>query len=257
MRAFGRPSMRPRPRSKGASSTRTIGASPLDGAIASTRAPAVQRRPNRSSAAIASLASGIESRTLMSCDRKPCMPARPSASATRSIRVRQPRPPRSSSPGRRLHRDVEVELGQPLQLLGQDGLLPGALTRQRRRARALPRRRRRDRPPARRTRRGRATRRGSRRRRRARTSRCRRSPSAGPGPARRAACAGRRRRAPRAAPRSAHRGRRARSRARRGRRGACRVSSHAERYPGPGPRAPSAPRSRPAATARTRPRRRA
>ena len=30
-----------------------------------------------------------------------------------------------------LHRDVEVELGQPLQLLRQDGLLPGALTRQR------------------------------------------------------------------------------------------------------------------------------
>ena len=119
--------MRPRPTSNGAPSTRTSGASPLDGAIASTRAPPDQRRPKRSSAAIASLASGMESSRWMSCDRKPRMPARPSASVTRSIRVRQPRPAALVVARRSLHRDLEVELGQPPQLLGQDCGLPRAL----------------------------------------------------------------------------------------------------------------------------------
>ena len=235
------------------------GASPLDGAIASTRAPPVQRRPNRSSAAIASLASGIESSR---CDvvRAEAVHARPGprrrrpgrcGCASRGRRARR-------RPGAACDRHVEVELGQPAQLLGEDRGLPGPLRRQGdvrelSAAHATG-------PAA-----GHAdsTRSGRRLehldgvgapelRGLARVGQPRADALA------RAACAGRRRRDPRAGRRSARRGRPGRSRARRARRRRpCRVSSHAEPYPGPAPRAPSAPRRTPAATARTPRRRRA
>ena len=209
--------MRPRPMSKGAPSTSTSGASPLDGAIASTRAPPDQRRPNRSSAAIAVVG---QRHRVQQVDvvRAEAVHARPALGVGDQVDARAPAEAAALVvTGRRLHGHVEVELGQPAQLLGEHRGLPRPLSGQGH-VRELA--------PAHATGAGRrprgldavrATPPAPRRRRRARTSRSRPRRSAARGRARPGACAGRRRRDPRAVPRSDRRGRPGRSRARRAR----------------------------------------